>query len=177
MYAISVKPCKSRLYLGLILGLHALGLALVALLMAAPMCWVWLGLLLLSGVWAGQKWRHSAAYFLDIRPDGKVFLGLQAASQQHFDIIINGTSTGLSNAAPDLAAHSFAQCELAYDMVYGAEPTPFMRMAAAAGAKATADGLGMLVGQAAVSYQWWRGFQPDTQTVLASMRASLCSNH
>ena len=80
MYAISVKPRKSCLYLGLILGLHALGLALVALLMAAPMCWVWLGLLLLSGVWAGQKWRHSAAYFLDIRPDGKVFLGLQAAS-------------------------------------------------------------------------------------------------
>ena len=37
MYAISVKPRKSRLYLGLILGLHALGLALVALLMAAPM--------------------------------------------------------------------------------------------------------------------------------------------
>ena len=73
--------------------------------------------------------------------------------------------------------HSFAQCELAYDMVYGAEPTPFMRLAAAAGAKATADGLGMLVGQAAVSYQWWRGFQPDTQTVLAAMRASLCSNH
>ena len=80
MYAISVKPRKSRLYLGLILGLHALGLALVALLMAAPMCWVWLGLLLLSGMWAGQKWRYSAAYFLDIRPDGKVFLGLQAAS-------------------------------------------------------------------------------------------------
>ena len=104
-------------------------------------------------------------------------LDLQAASKQHYDIIINGTSTGLSNAAPDLAAHSFAQCELAYDMVYGAEPTPFMRMAAAAGAKSTADGLGMLVGQAAVSYQWWRGFQPDTQTVLVAMRASLCSNH
>ena len=81
MYAISVKPRKSRLYLGLILGLHALGLALVALLMAAPMCWVWLGLLLLSGMWAGQKWRHSAAYFLDIQPDGKVFLSLQAASR------------------------------------------------------------------------------------------------
>ena len=104
-------------------------------------------------------------------------LDLQAASQQHYDIIINGTSTGLSNVAPNLAAHSFAQCELAYDMVYGAEPTPFIRMAAMAGAQSTADGLGMLVGQAAVSYQWWRGFQPDTQTVLAAMRASLCSNH
>ena len=104
-------------------------------------------------------------------------LSLQAASLHCYDIIINGTSTGLSNQAPDVAAHSFSQCELAYDMVYGAEPTPFMRAAMAAGAANTADGLGMLVGQAAVSYQWWRGFQPDTLSVLASMRASLCSNH
>ena len=104
-------------------------------------------------------------------------LSLQAASLHCYDIIINGTSTGLSNQAPDVAAHSFSQCELAYDMVYGAEPTPFMRAAMAAGAANTADGLGMLVGQAAVSYQWWRGFQPDTLSVLASMRASICSNH
>ncbi|UOO88888.1 shikimate dehydrogenase [Vitreoscilla massiliensis] len=104
-------------------------------------------------------------------------LSLQAASLHCYDIIINGTSTGLSNQAPDLAAHSFSQCELAYDMVYGAEPTPFMHMASAAGAQQAVDGLGMLVGQAAVSYQWWRGFQPDTLSVLASMRASLCSNH
>ena len=81
MDAISVTPRKSCLYLGLILGLHALGLVLLALRMAAPMYWVWLGLLLVSGVWAGQKWRHSAAYFLDIQPDGKVFLSLQAASR------------------------------------------------------------------------------------------------
>ncbi len=81
MYAISVTPRKSRWYLALILGLHGLGLALVALVMATPMRWWCLGLLVLSGVWAGQKWRHSAAYFLDIQPDGKVFLSLQAASR------------------------------------------------------------------------------------------------
>ena len=82
MYAISVKPSKSRLYLGLIWGLHLLGLAFVVAAIASPVRYVWVGLLLLSGVWAGQKWRQSAAYFLDIRADGKVYLALQAASAQ-----------------------------------------------------------------------------------------------
>lgn len=103
-------------------------------------------------------------------------LGLQDASKRRYDVIINGTSTGLSDAAPDINPACFEQCSLAYDMVYGAEPTPFMRAATAAGAKQAADGLGMLVGQAAVSYQWWRGFQPETTTVLHSLRARLCSN-
>lgn len=102
-------------------------------------------------------------------------MGLQDASLQGFDVIINGTSSGLQEQAPDLNAACFAQCQLAYDMVYGAKPTPFMRQAAQAGALQTADGLGMLVGQAAVSYQWWRGFQPDTAPVLQQLRASLCS--
>lgn len=106
--------------------------------------------------------------------------GLQAqslldASTHHYDIIINGTSTGLSQAALPLANKCFEQCELAYDMVYGAEPTAFMQQAQLAGAKHVADGLGMLVGQAAVSYQWWRGFMPETQSVLTQLRASLCS--
>ncbi|UOO90161.1 hypothetical protein LVJ82_04005 [Vitreoscilla massiliensis] len=80
MYAISVKPSKSRLYLGLIWGLHLLGLAFVVAATAPPVRYVWVGLLLLSGVWAWRKWRQSAAYFLDIRADGKVMLALQAAS-------------------------------------------------------------------------------------------------
>ena len=68
------------MYLIVILSLHLLGAALMVLMLTSPLLWVCLGMLLLSGMWAGQKWRHSAAYFLDIRPDGKVFLGLQAAS-------------------------------------------------------------------------------------------------
>ena len=68
------------MYLIVILSLHLLGAALMVLMLTSPLLWVCLGMLLLSGLWAGRKWRHSAAYFLDIRPDGKVFLGLQAAS-------------------------------------------------------------------------------------------------
>ena len=68
------------MYLIVILSLHLLGAALMVLMLTSPLLWVCLGMLLLSGWWAGRKWWHSAAYFLDIRPDGKVFLGLQAAS-------------------------------------------------------------------------------------------------
>ncbi|AUZ04757.1 shikimate 5-dehydrogenase [Vitreoscilla sp. C1] len=110
------------------------------------------------------------AHILDIEA-----LSLQDASLRQFDIIINGTSSGLSDQAPDLALAAFEQCQLAYDMVYGAKPTAFMDLARQGGAKQAADGLGMLVGQAAVSYQWWRGFQPQTESVLQSLRASLCS--
>lgn len=68
------------MYLMVILSLHLLGAALMVLMLTSPLLWVSLCMLLLSGWWAGRKWWHSAAYFLDIRPDGKVFLGLQAAS-------------------------------------------------------------------------------------------------
>ena len=67
------------MYLIMILSLHLLGAALMVLMFTSSLLWVCLGILL-SGLWAGRKWWHSAAYFLDIRPDGKVFLGLQAAS-------------------------------------------------------------------------------------------------
>ena len=68
------------MYLIVILSLHLLGAALMVLMLTSPLLWVCLGMLLLSGLWAGRKWWHSATYFLDIKADGKVFLGLQAAS-------------------------------------------------------------------------------------------------
>ena len=68
------------MYLIVILSLHLLGAALMVLMLTSPLLWVCLGMLLLSGLWAGRKWWHSATYFLDIKADGKVLLGLQAAS-------------------------------------------------------------------------------------------------
>ena len=67
------------MYLIMILSLHLLGAALMVLMFTSSLLWVCL-CILWSGLWAGRKWWHSATYFLDIRPDGKVFLGLQAAS-------------------------------------------------------------------------------------------------
>ena len=88
-----------------------------------------------------------------------------------FDIIINATSGSLSGQVPAIAPAVFAQCELAYDMAYDREPTAFMRFAAEAGARQSADGLGMLVEQAAESYRLWRGFSPKTAPVLSALRA------
>ena len=89
-----------------------------------------------------------------------------------FDVVVNATSASLSAALPPIAPEVFGPGALAYDMMYGKEPTVFMRFAQAHGATVR-DGLGMLVEQAAESFFVWRGVRPDTATVLAEMRAGL----
>lgn len=85
-----------------------------------------------------------------------------------FDIVINATSAGLGSAPAAFPAAAISKATLAYDMVYGRE-TPFLLAAGAKGARC-ADGLGMLVEQAAESFFIWRGVRPPTQSVLASLR-------
>ncbi|MET0963079.1 MAG: shikimate dehydrogenase [Noviherbaspirillum sp.] len=99
---------------------------------------------------------------------------LRAASYEAldgaFDVVINATSASLAQALPPLQGTAFAEGALAYDMMYGRDPTPFMRFAAGHGA-AVRDGLGMLVEQAAESFFVWRGVRPDTGPVHAALRA------
>ncbi|MBQ0759779.1 MAG: shikimate dehydrogenase [Zhongshania sp.] len=90
-----------------------------------------------------------------------------------FDLIINGTSASMSGDLPPLPHHILSNDGCAYDMMYGAEPTPFMRWAAAETAWAVSDGLGMLVEQAAESFCIWRGVRPDTKPVIEFIRQSL----
>jgi shikimate dehydrogenase len=85
-----------------------------------------------------------------------------------FDVVINATSAGLTGKMPSLPDDLFAPDALAYDMVYG-RPTPFLAFAQARGLR-TADGLGMLVEQAAESFYIWRGIRPDTAPVIAALR-------
>jgi shikimate dehydrogenase len=92
---------------------------------------------------------------------------------EHFDLIINGTTTGLHNEAPAIDPETFNDCVLAYDLVYAADPTPFMRLAHSGGAKQVADGLGMLIEQAAESFLLWRGVRPDTDPVYRELRELL----
>jgi len=87
-----------------------------------------------------------------------------------FDVVVNATSASLSAAMPPVPATAFRAGTLALDMMYGKEPSPFMQFAAAHGA-IMRDGLGMLVEQAAEAFYIWRGVRPQTQAVLAGMRA------
>ncbi len=88
---------------------------------------------------------------------------------QEFDIVVNATSTGLTDTLLPLPAGIFATGALAYDMMY-ARVTPFMKFAAEHGAQIS-DGLGMLVEQAAEAFYVWRGVRPETNAVMQAIRS------
>jgi len=87
-----------------------------------------------------------------------------------FDLVINATSASLSDELPPLPSGVFATGALAYDMMYGKSDTPFLAFARSEGAAVLADGLGMLVEQAAESFFIWRGLRPDTAPVVKLLR-------
>ena len=72
-----------------------------------------------------------------------------------WDIIINATSSSLDQKNPLN------------------QPSTFMKECVTYGATQCADGLGMLVGQAAQSFFIWHGLQPDTEPVLHDLRQRL----
>ncbi|MCK9355095.1 MAG: shikimate dehydrogenase [Gallionella sp.] len=96
--------------------------------------------------------------------------GYDELDELQFDVIVNATSAGLSDSAIPLPDSIFAPNALAYDMMYGRE-TPFMAFAREHGAH-VADGLGMLVEQAAEAFHIWRGVRPDTRPVLEKLRSA-----
>jgi shikimate dehydrogenase len=87
-----------------------------------------------------------------------------------FDIVVNATSASLQADLPPVPPSVFHPGTLALDMMYGKEPTVFMRFAQEHGATPR-DGLGMLVEQAAEAFLGWRGVRPATAPVLAMMRS------
>lgn len=90
-----------------------------------------------------------------------------------FDIVINGTSASLTGDRPPVPDTVFAPGALAYEMVYGKGMTPFLIQARACGAARLADGVGMLVEQAAEAFEWWRGVRPNTAPVIDELTVPL----
>ncbi|HEX7234913.1 MAG TPA: shikimate dehydrogenase [Nitrosospira sp.] len=85
---------------------------------------------------------------------------------ERFDLIINATSASLHGQLPILPAGIFASGAMAYDMVYGDRRSIFLQFAQQEGASRLADGIGMLVEQAAESFFLWRGIRPVTKPVI-----------
>ena len=121
---------------------------------------------------ANRTAAKACALAADFRELGRITGGGFDAVVGPFDVVINGTSASLAGDLPPLPDGLFAPGATAYDMMYGAEPTVFLRWAEARGARPV-DGLGMLVEQAAESFFQWRGKRPDTVPVLEALRASL----
>lgn len=96
--------------------------------------------------------------------------GYPELAGRQFDLIINATSASLGGELPPLPPGIFAPGALAYDMMYGKGDTPFLAFARSQGAARLADGLGMLVEQAAEAFFVWRGVLPASGPVLAQLR-------
>lgn len=90
-----------------------------------------------------------------------------------FDMVVNATSASLRGELPPVAPVNFSPGCLAYDLVYGKGLTPFLRVARDAGAGRLADGVGMLVEQAAEAFAWWRGVRPATRLLIEKLTVPL----
>lgn len=90
-----------------------------------------------------------------------------------FDLVFNATSASLRGELPPVPVRVFAPGALAYELAYGKGLTPFLRLAQQAGTKQLADGVGMLVEQAAEAFVWWRGVRPDTHGVIDRLTVPL----
>jgi len=120
------------------------------------------------------KAHHLAGVADDSRVRGCGFDALEhERGAGSFELLVNATSAGLDDAAPPIPDACYRGARLAYDMVYGARPTPFMLRASELGCARVSDGLGMLVEQAAESFRLWRGVRPATAPVLQRMREEI----
>jgi shikimate dehydrogenase len=92
-----------------------------------------------------------------------------------YDLVINATAASLAGELPALPPRIVSSHSICYDMYYGRDETPFTRWALQRGCARAIMGLGMLVEQAAESFQLWRGTNPDTASVLSELTAELRS--
>jgi shikimate dehydrogenase len=124
----------------------------------------------------GEALAQEFARYGPIRAIAPADLSSVASEVHHVaDVVINATSYGMADrplGAVPWPAAIFAPTTFAYDLVYALadEPTPFMRLAREGGAVHMADGLGMLIEQAAESFFLWRGVRPGTAPVFPLLR-------
>jgi shikimate dehydrogenase len=99
--------------------------------------------------------------------------GFEELTGETFDMVINGTSASLQGDLPPLPDNLLAPGACCYDMMYAAEPTVFLRWSQERGAAQIADGLGMLIGQAAEAFYLWRQIRPEVVPVITALRRQM----
>jgi len=99
--------------------------------------------------------------------------GYDDIREERFDIVVNATSASQNGELPPVPPTVFGPDGLAYELVYGKGLTPFLRVARGAGVSRIADGVGMLVEQAAEAFLWWRGVRPQTRPLIDKLTVPL----
>ncbi|HLS82491.1 MAG TPA: shikimate dehydrogenase [Steroidobacter sp.] len=97
----------------------------------------------------------------------------EISTRDVFDLVLNATSASLHGSVPPIPREALGPTTLCYDMAYGKGDTAFTRWAKQAGAGRAETGWGMLVEQAAESFQLWRGVKPDTKPVLEAVKEGI----
>ncbi len=104
-------------------------------------------------------------------PDGILPLTFEALeSESPFDFVINATSIGLRGEDPPFPESCVGPDSFCYDLAYSLKDTPFVAWARELNAMQAVQGWGMLVEQAAESFEIWRGVRPDTAPILKQMK-------
>lgn len=93
-----------------------------------------------------------------------------ADENRPFDVLIQATSAGHAQGLPPIKSAWLAGDARVYDLNYGPAHQPFASWCRERNIKAT-DGLGMLVGQAALAFEIWTGRRPQIAPVLAELQA------
>lgn len=92
------------------------------------------------------------------------------------DIVVQSTSVGMRHGpgegASPVPAGSIGAGQVAFDLVYVPEETPFLRDAASNGAVAI-GGLDMLIHQGAAAFQLWTGMDAPLEVMFHAARAAL----
>lgn len=84
------------------------------------------------------------------------------------DLVVNATSAGLLGSELPIDWKGCRPTAHAVDLMYGAEPSPFMRQALQHGLTAQ-DGRGMLMEQGALALEWWLGVPAPREAMLRAI--------
>ncbi|MCD7099027.1 shikimate dehydrogenase [Stenotrophomonas sp. MMGLT7] len=107
----------------------------------------------------GEPARVIARYWDDLRELGD------------FELIVNATAAARGDGSGfSLPLSLVNSMTTAVDLNYGEAAIPFLAWARASQCRNRADGLGMLVEQAAESFALWHGVRPQTDPVYAMLR-------
>lgn len=99
--------------------------------------------------------------------------GFEQLAGRTFGLVVNATSSGVSGEVPPLPGSLINTQVRCYDMFYQAGATPFLQWCEQHGAQQYADGLGMLVGQAAHAFLLWHGVMPEIAPVIAQLKQAM----